>query len=173
MHPKLILLMAWQHTMATWPCALLPEVMLADSLNARASKAAFLREYRKLPAGRRTADHNAKVQSILRHDKREREFLRERLKKGRHPKMNSEQDFDVHQLRGRGWTLGMIEAFLQTEDYRAPVDHFFNFAGKKMFGRWRVEAAEASESFRIMFQRSVRRRRLPKPFVKEVLNRSR
>ena len=43
------------------------------------------------------------------------------------------RDFTVEDLLTRGWTLTLIERFLGHEDYRNPVDHFRNYADKKMF----------------------------------------
>src|SRR5262249_47909934 len=64
-------------------------------------------------------------------------------------------------LLTRGWTRTLIERFLEWEDYRVTVDHFRNYAGKKMFLRRRVELTEASAEFEAAFILSARRRKLP------------
>ena len=46
------------------------------------------------------------------------------------------------------------------EDYRNPVDHFQNYAGKKMFQRRRVELTEASAEFEAAFTVSAKPRRV-------------
>jgi hypothetical protein len=63
-------------------------------------------------------------------------------------------------LLTQGWTLTLIERFLEPEDYRNPVDHFRDYAGKKMYHR-RVELTEASAEFEAAFMLSARRRRFP------------
>jgi hypothetical protein len=85
--------------------------------------------------------------------------------------MKPEEDFDLRQLWQRGWRPRMVEALLGKEDYRAPVNHYRNFSGKKMFEKWRVEAAEASDEFRRMF--TARCRGPLGSFGQEVLARSR
>ena len=45
------------------------------------------------------------------------------------------KDFTVEDLLTRGWTRTLIERFLELEDYHNPVDHFRNYAGKKMYQR--------------------------------------
>jgi hypothetical protein len=50
---------------------------------------------------------------------------------------------------------------LGREDYRNSVDHFRNYAGKKMFQRRRVELTEASAEFEAAFTLSAQRRRSP------------
>ena len=70
------------------------------------------------------------------------------------------KDFTVEDLLTRGWTLTLIERFLGREDYRDPVDHFRNYAGKKMYQRRRVELTEASAEFEAAFILSAKRRRL-------------
>jgi hypothetical protein len=71
------------------------------------------------------------------------------------------KDFTVEDLLTRGWTLTLIERFLGREDYRDPVDHFRNYAGKKIFQRRRVELAESSAEFESAFTVSAKRRSLP------------
>ena len=73
----------------------------------------------------------------------------------------TDKDFIVEDLLTRGWALTLIERFLGREDYRDPVDHFRNYAGKKMFQRRRVELTEASVEFETAFIVSAKRRRLP------------
>ena len=71
------------------------------------------------------------------------------------------KDFTVEDLLTRGWTRTLIERFLEPEDYRNPVDHFRNYAGKKMYQRRRVELIEGSAEFEAAFMLSAKRRRLP------------
>src|SRR6516225_7099376 len=71
------------------------------------------------------------------------------------------KDFTVEDLLTRGWTRTLIERFLEPEDYRNTVNHFRNYAGKKMFLRRRVELIEASAEFEAAFMLSAKRRRLP------------
>jgi hypothetical protein len=70
------------------------------------------------------------------------------------------KDFTVEDLLTRGWTRTLIDRFLEPEDYRNPVDHFRNYAGKRMFQRRRVELTEASAEFEAAFILSAKRRRL-------------
>ena len=60
----------------------------------------------------------------------------------------------------RGWTRTLIGRFLEPEDYRNTVNHFRNYAGKKMYQRRRVELTEASAEFEAAFMLSAKRRRL-------------
>jgi hypothetical protein len=73
----------------------------------------------------------------------------------------TDKDFIVEDLLTRGWALTLIERFLGREDYRNPVDHFQNYAGKKMFQRRRVELTEASAEFEAAFTVSAKPRRFP------------
>jgi hypothetical protein len=84
----------------------------------------------------------------------------------------SNEDLDLRQLLQRGWTRRMVQDLLGKEDYRATVNHFRNFSGKKMFERKRVEGAEASEEFRSLFTASAKRRGFSRKELKEVLARS-
>jgi hypothetical protein len=79
----------------------------------------------------------------------------------RNPESHTNKDFTVEDLLTRGWTLTLFERFLEPEDYRNPVDHLRNYAGKKMYQRRRVELTEASAEFEAAFVLSARRRRLP------------
>src|SRR6202035_2529527 len=63
-------------------------------------------------------------------------------------------------LLTRGWTRALIERSLEREDYWHAVDHFRNYAGKKMYQRRRVELTEASAEFEAAFMLSAKRRRL-------------
>jgi hypothetical protein len=76
------------------------------------------------------------------------------------PDSETNKDFTVQDLLTRGWTHTLIERFLKLEDYRNPVDHFRNYAGKKMYQRRRVELTEASAEFEAAFMLSAKRRRL-------------
>lgn len=76
-------------------------------------------------------------------------------------------------LRGRGWTRGLIDKYLGDEDRRDSVDHWANFAGKKVYLVARVEAAEAMPEFQMDFLASARRRKLPRRFVNSVIARCR
>jgi hypothetical protein len=78
----------------------------------------------------------------------------------KNPESHTNKDFTVEDLLTRGWTLTLIERFLEPEDYRNPVDHFRNYAGKKMYQRRRVELTEASAEFEAAFMLSAKRRRL-------------
>ena len=73
---------------------------------------------------------------------------------------HTNKDFAVEDLLTRGWTRTLIERFLEPEGYRNPVDHFQNYAGKKMYQRRRVELTEASAEFEAAFMLSAKRRRL-------------
>jgi hypothetical protein len=83
------------------------------------------------------------------------------MKNSKNSESETNTDFTVEDLLTRGWTLTLIERFLGREDYRNPVDHFRNYAGKKMFQRRRVELTEASVEFETAFIVSAKRRRLP------------
>jgi hypothetical protein len=76
------------------------------------------------------------------------------------PDSETNKDFTVQDLLTRGWTHTLVERFLKPKDYRNPVDHFRNYAGKKMYQRRRVELIEASTEFEAAFILSARRRRL-------------
>jgi hypothetical protein len=73
---------------------------------------------------------------------------------------HTNKDFAVEDLLTRGWTRTLIERFLEPENYRNPVDHFRNYAGKRMYQRRRVELTEASAEFEVAFMLSAMRRRL-------------
>ena len=62
----------------------------------------------------------------------------------KNPESHINKTFTVEDLLTPGWTLTLIERFLEPEDDRNPVDHFRNYAGKKMYQRRRVELTEAS-----------------------------
>jgi hypothetical protein len=79
---------------------------------------------------------------------------------------------DTRELDERGWTRRMIRILLGPEDNRGPVDHWMNFAGKKLFLRVRVATAEATGEFRLRFKESLRGRYLPSWFIKRTLARS-
>ena len=64
---------------------------------------------------------------------------------------HTNKDFTVEDLLTRGWTRTLIERFLEPEDYRDTVNHFRNYAGKKMYQRRRVELTEASAEFEAAF----------------------
>jgi hypothetical protein len=42
----------------------------------------------------------------------------------KNPESHTNKAFTVEDLLTRGWTLTLIERFLEPEDYRNPVDHF-------------------------------------------------
>ena len=73
---------------------------------------------------------------------------------------HNNKDFAVEDLLTRGWTRTLIERFLEPEDYRNAVDHFRNYAGKKMYQRRRVELTETSAEFEAAFILSAKRRKL-------------
>jgi hypothetical protein len=73
---------------------------------------------------------------------------------------HTNKDFTVEDLLTRGWTRTLMERFLKPENYRDSVDHFRNYAGKKMFQRRRVELTETSAEFEAAFILSAKRRRL-------------
>lgn len=76
---------------------------------------------------------------------------------------------DIKSLHDRGWTQGMISAFLGPPDSWEPVNHWANFKGKKTYFLERVETAERSQAFTEVFQKSARRRRLGEGRVQEML----
>jgi hypothetical protein len=76
------------------------------------------------------------------------------------PDSETNKDFTVQDLLTRGWTHTLIERFLEPEDYRNPVDHFRNYACKKMYQCRRVELTEASAEFEAAFMLSAKRRGL-------------
>ena len=78
----------------------------------------------------------------------------------KNPESHTNKDFTVEDLLTRGWTRALIERFLEPEDYRNTVNHFLNYAGKKMYQRRRVELTEASAEFEAGFMLSAKRRRL-------------
>src|SRR5262252_7704314 len=88
-------------------------------------------------------------------------FGLDRIHAMKNPDSETNKDFTVEDLLTRGWTRTLIERFLEQEDYRNTVDHFRNYAGKKMFLRRRVELTEGSAEFEAAFILSARRRRLP------------
>ena len=91
----------------------------------------------------------------------------------KNPYSETGKDLTVEDLLTRGWTRTLIERFLEREDYRNPVDHFRNYAGKKMFQRRRVELTEASAEFEAAFILSARRRRLPPEKIDAICTRIR
>jgi hypothetical protein len=76
------------------------------------------------------------------------------------PESHTNKDFTVEDLLTRGWTRTLIERFLEPEDYRNPVDHFRNYAGKKLYQRRRVELIKTSAEFEAAFMLSAKHRRL-------------
>jgi hypothetical protein len=67
---------------------------------------------------------------------------------------------DAVDLFACGWTESLIQKFLGEEDGRAPVDHYKNFQGKRLWKMSRVAIAERSEDFHDAFAVSVARRSL-------------
>jgi hypothetical protein len=78
----------------------------------------------------------------------------------KNPESHTNKDFTVEDLLTRGWTRALIERFLEPEDYRNTVNHFLNYAGKKMYQRRRIELAETSAEFEAAFMLSAKRRKL-------------
>jgi hypothetical protein len=65
----------------------------------------------------------------------------------------------IQTLRWRGWSRGMVKDLLGVEDRRDPVDHWFNFSGKKMYALDRVERAESLMIFETRFLEACKRSR--------------
>jgi hypothetical protein len=67
---------------------------------------------------------------------------------------------DIEALRRRGWTEALVAKFLGEEDRRVAVNHWLNFAGKRVYFLGRVEQAESSAAFQKAYLASLRRRRI-------------
>jgi hypothetical protein len=75
----------------------------------------------------------------------------------------------VDQLVRRGWTHGLIKRFLGQPERWLPVNHWANWQGKRAFFLERVQEVEASAGFQEAWDRSLRRRRVPKTRLADFL----
>jgi hypothetical protein len=83
------------------------------------------------------------------------------------------EHLSVRELHRRGWSRRMIARLLGLEDRRDSVEHWANYAGRKMFALDRVERLESLELFEQLFLRACRHSAEFRAMKQEVLNRSR
>ena len=68
--------------------------------------------------------------------------------------------FDLPMLQARGWTDSLVHKYLGSPDSWAPVEHWANFTGKRLWHLRRVEGCEADSAFEKDYRASLKRRRI-------------
>ena len=97
----------------------------------------------------------------------------ERLGPVRNVQPRDQPFYSVHELRYRGWSRLMIDRLLGREDRREPVDHWFNFSGRKLYALDRIERAESLLIFEVQFLEACARSSHFREMKDEVLERCR